>query len=191
MLEVTPKQGLAEGKNPEYLYLPASEHQIERTLLRVGIDTMSDARVRLDFDELPEKVAEALNLERLSGDGLSALNRMCQAISTMNEADMEKLNAVVLMAKTSGVVSICRLAENLDQFSFVPGVQTPEAYGRYMIRQSGKFQYDEDLEDCYDYRRYGEQRVRQESGQFNECGYVVYHGGVPLEELMRDRKSVV
>ena len=186
VLEVTPKQGLAEGKNPEHLYFPASEHQIERTLLRVGIDTMSDARVRLDFDELPEKVAEALNLERLSDDDLSALNRMCQVISTMNEADMEKLNAVVLMAKTSGVVSICRLAENLGQFSFVPGVQTPEAYGRYMIRQSGKFQYDEDLEDCYDYRRYGEQCVRQESGQFNECGYVVYHGGVPLEELMRD-----
>ena len=28
VLEITPKRGLAEGKNPEYLYLPASEHQI-------------------------------------------------------------------------------------------------------------------------------------------------------------------
>ena len=38
----------------------------------------------------------------------------------------------------------------------------------------------------YDYRLYGEQRVRQEDGQFNECGYVSYHGTLALEELMRE-----
>lgn len=32
VLEITQKLGLAEGKNLEYLYLPASKHQIERTL---------------------------------------------------------------------------------------------------------------------------------------------------------------
>ena len=186
MLEITPNRGLAEGKNPEYLYLPASEHQIERTLLRVGIDTMSDAQVRLGFDELPEKVAEALDLERLSGDDLPALNRMCRAIAPLNDADTEKLNAAVLTAETSGIISICRLAENLEQFSFVPGVQTPEEYGKYIIQNSGHFEYDENLEGFYDYRHYGEQRIQEEGGQFNECGYVAYQGAVPLEELMRD-----
>ena len=39
MLEVTPERGLAEGKNPEYLYFPYSEHQLERTLLRTGTDS--------------------------------------------------------------------------------------------------------------------------------------------------------
>ena len=135
VLEITPKQGLTEGNNPEYLYLPASEHQIERTLLRIGVTALYDARICLDFDELPEKVAEALDLDHLSGDGLPALNRMCRAIQPLKEADMEKLSAVVLMTETSGADSICRLAENLDQFDFVPGVQTPEEYGRYMIQQ--------------------------------------------------------
>ncbi len=65
-LEITPKQGLTEGNSPEYLYLPASEHQIERTLLRVGATALYDARICLDFDELPEKVAEALDLYHLS-----------------------------------------------------------------------------------------------------------------------------
>ena len=41
VLEITPEQGLPEGKNPEYLYLPTSERQIERTLLRVHVDTAS------------------------------------------------------------------------------------------------------------------------------------------------------
>ncbi len=185
VLKVAPKQGLAEEQNPEYLYLPAMARQMERTLLRVGITALPDAQVYLDFDELPEIVADALDLDSLSGDDLPALNRMCQAIAPMGDAELEKLNAVVLMTETSGAVSICRLAENLDQFDFVPGVHSPEEYGRYMIRQSGHFEYDENLEGFYDYRLYGEQRVEAEGGQFNQCGYVAYHGTIPLDELMR------
>jgi hypothetical protein len=184
VLEITPKRGLAEGKNPEYLYLPAAEHQIERILLRVGVTALHEAQVRLDFDELSEKISDALDPEHLSGDDIPALNRMCQAIEPLKEADMEKLNAVVLMAEAGDMMAVRQLAENLDQFDFVPGVQTPEEYGRYMIRESGHFDYDENLEGFYNYKQYGEQHIQQEGGQFNECGYVVYQGTVPLEELM-------
>lgn len=78
------------------------------------------------------------------------------------------------------------LAENLNQFNFVPGVQTPEEYGKHMIRESGLFDYDEELDGFYGYRRYGERRAQKEGGQFNECGYVAYQGTVLLEELLRD-----
>ena len=186
VLEITPKRGLVEGSNPEYLYLPASEHQIERTLLRVGVTTLHDAKMRIDWDELPEKVVNALELDHLSGSDLPALNRMCQAIEPLKEADMEKLNAVVLFAEAGDMMAVRQLAENLDLFDFVPGLQTPEEYGRHMIRESGHFDYDENLEGFYDYRRYGEQQLRQEGGQFNECGYVAYHGAMPLEELMME-----
>jgi len=182
-LEVTPKQGLAEGQNYEFLYFPATAHQMQRILLRVGITALSDAWVCLEFDELPDKVADAMDLKHLSGDDLHGLNRMCRAIAPMRDAELEKLNAVVLMTETSGAVSICQLAENLDQFDFVPDVHSPEEYGRYMIQNSGHFAYDGHLKDFYDYRLYGEQHIQQEGGQFNECGYVAYHGTVPLEEL--------
>jgi len=185
VLEVTPKRGLAEGDSPEYLYLPASERQIERTLLRVGITAAHNAQVRLDSDELPERAAKALDLDHLSGDDIPVLNRMCHAIQPPSEADMEKLNAVVLAAEPHDAGEVRELAENLDQFDFIPGIHTPEEYGRHMIRESGHFDYDENLEGFYDYRRYGEQHIRQEGGQFTECGYVVYQGAVPLEALMR------
>ncbi len=186
VLEVTPKCGLREGQNPEYLYLPAAAHQIERTLLRIGLNTISGAQIRLDFDELPEKVSEALDLECMSGDDLPALNRMCQAIVPLNDADIEKLNAVVLMAEPGDIMAVCELAENLELFDFIPGAHTPTEFGRYMIRESGHFEYDEELEGFYDYRLYGEQHIQQEGGQFNECGYVAYHGTMALEDLMRE-----
>ena len=94
--------------------------------------------------------------------------------------------ADVLIAEPGNMMAVQQLAENLDQFDFIPGIHTPEEYGKHMIRESGHFEYDENLEGFYDYRRYGEQRIRQEGGQFTECGYVVYHGEMPLEELMRD-----
>jgi hypothetical protein len=55
----------------------------------------------------------------------------------------------------------------------------------YHLQQSGHFEYDENLEGFYDYRSYGEQHIRQEGGQFNECGYVAYRGVMPLEEFMQ------
>ena len=189
MLEITPKHCLKEDQNPEYLYLPASEHQIERTLLRVGMTTPADAKMRLEFDELPEKMSAALNLEALSGDDLPDLNRLCRAIKTMTDTDVEKLSAVVQMACPQSVSEMCQLAENLDQFEFVPGVHTPEEYGRHMIQQSGHYEYDENLENFYDYRLYGESHVQAERGAFNECGYVAYLGTLPLDELMRDEPA--
>ena len=185
MLGIRPQYGAKEGENPECLYLPASEKQIERAMLRVGMDTLVDAATWVEFDELPERVEEALDLDQLSGDDIPALNRMCRAIAPMKDADIDKLNAVVYMTDATGITSICQLAENLDQFDFIPDIHTPEEYGRYMIQQSGHFEYDANLEGFYDYRLYGEQHVQAEGGVFNEYGYIAYHGTLTLDELIR------
>ena len=186
MLQITPKYHLKEGQNPEYLYLPASDKQIERAMLRAGIDGTTGAQMRLELDELPERVAKALDLENLSGDDLSNLNRMCRAIAPMKDADTEKLNAVVQATEAADTIAVCELAENLDQFDFIPGIQTPVEYGKYMIQQSGHFEYDANLEGFYNYQLYGEQRIRGEVGRFCDYGYVAYQGTLTLDELMRD-----
>lgn len=185
VLEVAPERGLSEGKNPEYFYLPVPEEQIERTLLRAGIHSLSSAKMRLVFDELPEKVAESLDLEHLAGGAFPALNQMCAAVEPLSDADAEKLCGAIMMAEAHGADEILRLAENLDQFDFTPGISTPEEYGRFLIQRSGQFQYDESLERYYDYAQYGLQRVREEQGQFNDFGYIAYRGVLTLEELVR------
>lgn len=164
--------------------LPMPDWQIQRVIERAGLENQS-IPLRIVMDELPEKVAEALDPESLSLDDISALNRMCRAIEPLKDADIEKLNAIVLTAKPGDITAVCYLAEHLDRFDFVPGVRTPEEYGKYMIQQSGHFEYDENLDGFYDYRRYGEQHIQEEGGQFNACGYVAYHGTLTLEELMR------
>ena len=44
----------------------------------------------------------------------------------LDSADRAKLEAVVLMAHPTEAGEIRQLAENLDQFNFVPGVESPE-----------------------------------------------------------------
>ena len=156
---------------------------------RAGIDGLSDAHMLLDYHDLPEKVAEALHLKFVRGSEIPELNRMCQAIEPLQRADREKLNAVVQLAEPQNAYEICQLVENLDQFDFVPKVHTPEEYGKYMIQQSGHFEFDENLADFYDYRRYGEQRVQQEGGGFTGRGYVSYHGTLTLDELVREEPA--
>ena len=169
----------AEG----YFCLPMPDRQMQRMIKRAGLENQSFP-MRIVMDGLPEKVAEALDLESLSLDDISALNRLCRAIEPLKDADIEKLNAIVLTAEPGDITAVCYLAEHLDRFDFIPDIHTPEEYGRYMIQKSGKFAYDEDLDDFYEYRLYGERCVREENGRFNECGYVAYRGILKIEELM-------
>ena len=63
------------------------------------------------------------------------------------------------MAKPECAGEIRELAKNLELFEFAPKVRTPAEYGRYMIQDSGHYEYDPNLEEFYDYERYGKLRM--------------------------------
>ena len=55
-----------------------------------------------------------------------------------------------------------------------------------MIQESGHFDYDPNLDEFYDYKKYALQRMEQQSGMFTDRGYISYHGTMSLEELMME-----
>ena len=61
--------------------------------------------------------------------------------------------------------------------------------GKYMIRQSGHFEYDENLDAFYDYEKYGTERMNAEDGMFTDRGYVAYKGFFRMEEVMSGSQS--
>lgn len=98
----------------------------------------------------------------MESECLEELNKLCQAIQQLSTDEIKKLGAVVEYARPETAAQVRQLAENLEQFDYAPGVQNVEEYGRYMIQKSGRFEYDENLCDYYDYARYGLERM--------ECG---------------------
>ena len=122
-------------------------------------------------------------------ENLSNLNELAAATDGLSKADMEKLGVVVMLAEPKSAAQIKNLAENLDLFDFAPGTHTPEEYGRYMIQQSGRFEYDENLDAFYDYEKYGTERMNEEDGMFTDRGYIAYKGYYNMEEVMNGSQS--
>ena len=175
--------GEDDPKKQEWVQLPTSQIKLERAMRRAGIASCSEMQMLVSDSRFPDEVNCTLDVEHGS---LFELNRLCQICSNFKEQDFVKLGAVCQMAKPECAANLLQLAENLDQFDFAPGVHTPEEYGRYMIQKSGHFEYDENLDEFYNYGDYGVQRMLQEDGVFVDRGYVSYHGTLTLDELMRD-----
>ena len=172
-----------DTKNITWLYLPAAKGQLERAMVRSGITDPADMRFRFSESMFPDEVDAALDFRY---ENIYELNDLALAVSKLSVEAQKKLGAVVEMAEPEYASQIRHLAANLEQFEFAPGAHTPAEYGRYMIQESGHFEYDENLEGFYDYEKFGLQRMEQESGMFTDRGYVSYHGTMSLEELMME-----
>ena len=166
-----------------WLFLPMSTKQMEHAMMRAGLVSFDDMRLRFVESNMPESVDAAINFEH---EGILELNEMSKAIKALPDADKAKLDAVAMYVQPQYAFQMKLLAENLELFDFIPGVQNAEEYGRYMIQESGRFEYDPNLEAFYDYAGYAEQRMKEQSGEFTLNGYVSYHGTMSIDELIME-----
>ena len=183
---VTSKAEPGDTEHITWLFLPMVQEEIDRALLRGGITDPADVRLRLEDSQLPNEVDVLLDMEY---ETLSDLNELAAATDGLSKADMEKLGAVVMLAEPKSAAQIKNLAESLDLFGFAPGAHTPQEYGKYMIQQSGRFEYDENLDDFYDYEKYGTERMNEEDGMFTDRGYIAYKGYISMEKVMKGGQS--
>ena len=175
-----------DTEHATWLFLPMEREELDRALLRGGITDPVDVRLRLEDSQFPNEVDVLLDMEC---ENLSDLNALAQAADSLSDSDMNKLGAVVMLAKPKSAAQIKNLAENLDLFDFAPGAHSPAEYGKYMIQQSGHFDYDENLDAFYDYEKYGAERMNAEDGMFTDRGYIAYKGFFRLEEVMSGSQS--
>ena len=184
--------GISSRAEPEntskitWLYLPCNQIQIERGMMRSGISDPDNMRIWYEDSQLPTEVENALEFKH---ESIYELNDLAAAIMKLAPVDRKKLEAAVKLAEPECASQILHLAENLDLFDFAPDAKTPEEYGKYMIQESGHFEYDENLEQYYDYAKYAEQRMAEEYGAFSDYGYIAYKGFISLEELMAGIQS--
>ena len=185
-IALTSKAEPEDTEHITWLHLPMEQEEIDRALLRGGITDPADVRLRLEDSQLPNEVDILLDMEY---ETLSDLNELAAATDGLSKADMEKLGAVVMLAKPKSAAQIKNLVENLDLFDLAPDAHTPEEYGKYMIRQSGHFDYDENLDAFYDYEKYGTERMNAEDGMFTDRGYIAYKGYTSMEKMMNGSQS--
>ena len=178
---VTAKSEPGDTARITWLYLPVAQEEIDRALQRAGITDPAYIRLRLEDSQLPDEVNVLLDMEH---ESLADLNSLAQAAGTISTDDIKKLGAAVTLAKPHNAEQVKNLAENLDLFDFAPDAHSPAEYGKYMIQQSGHYEFDENLDEFYDYEGYALQRMNDEDGMFTDRGYIAYKGCFSIEEIM-------
>ena len=181
MVAVTPKSEPENTAHITWLYLPMAQEEIGRALQRAGISDPADIRLRLEDTQLPNEVAALLDMQH---ESLADLNALAQATEVLSPDDIKKLGAVVTLAKPQNAEQVKNLVENLDLFDFAPDAHSPAEYGKYMIQQSGHYEFDENLDEFYDYEGYAQQHMNEEDGMFTDRGYIAYKGYFSIEEVM-------
>ena len=183
---VTSKAEPEDTEHITWLFLPMVQEEIDRALLRGGITDPSEIRLSLEDSWLPHEVLDLLDMDHVE---ISELNALVQALDEFSDMSIRKYAAAAVMARPHTTEQAKHLAENLDLFDFAPSASTPEEYGKYMIQQSGRFDYDENLDAFYNYEKYGTERMNAEDGMFTDQGYIAYKGYISMEEVMNGSQS--
>ena len=183
---VTSKAEPEDTEHITWLFFPMVQEEIDRALLRGGITDPSEIRLSLEDSWLPHEVLDLLDMDHVD---ISELNALVQVLDEFSDMSIRKYAAAAVMARPHTTEQAKHLAENLDLFDFAPSASTPEEYGKYMIQQSGRFEYDENLDAFYDYEKYGTERMNEEDGMFTDRGYIAYKGYISMEEVMNGSQS--
>ena len=109
------------------------------------------------------------------------LQRLFQTHSPMSELNQELLHESVRQITYADR----RVTILLKNHQTIPGVYTPESYGKHMIKEFRGSGLSLNLDGFCDYTGIGLQQMEQEQGAFTIRGYVTYHGALTLDELVQ------
>lgn len=172
-----------------YLKFPATTEEVQALLKRIGVDGVRYEEIFItDFQSDVLGLYDCLN----EYDNIDELNHIAHVLSELSESELEKFEAAIAYGEyTSSVKDLINLAQNLDCYDFIPGIEDEEDLGRYYIEELDALQVPEHLRNYIDYEAYGRDVSMEESSSFVPGGYVrresdiveVYYGreDIPAE----------
>ncbi|WFA09219.1 antirestriction protein ArdA [Tissierella sp. Yu-01] len=165
----------AKGAN-EFIYLPCSDVEIEKALMRLETPYLHDCEVTIDSHNFSDRIINIISEDTTSLIKIDTLNKLAEYYKEIGNHDIEYFEKLMDYVKPRTVEEIFALADSMYEFELFDGIHSVESYGRYMICDSGHFEYDSNLEDYIDFKRYGQEKMAHEFGAFSEKGYITYHG---------------
>ena len=165
----------SKGAN-EFIYLPCSDVEIEKALMRLETPYLHDCEVAIDSHNFSDRIINIISADATPLIKIDTLNKLAECYKEIGNHDIEYFEKLVDYVKPRTVEEIFALADSMYEFELFDGIHSVESYGRYMICDSGHFEYDSNLEEYIDFKRYGQEKMAHEFGAFSEKGYITYHG---------------
>ena len=171
----------------EFLQLPEPNSAITKAMKRLGVSDASECTIQCDYIN---SVTDSLTkyLDNCADRNIFDLNRLSAALILMSEDDENKfyraLDFVQHRMNIDTVGMLADIAQHNSDFVFGPGCDDEYDYGHYLIEDSGRYDYDENLADYYDYAGLGADTARMEHGLFICGDYVGIAEDSELNELL-------
>ncbi|SMB80057.1 Antirestriction protein (ArdA) [Desulfonispora thiosulfatigenes DSM 11270] len=165
----------AKGEN-EFIYLPCSDIEINKALMRLETASLYDCEVAVDSHNFPERILNIISDDVTPLIKIYALNNLANHFEQMGNKDIKYFEKLMGYVNPQTIDEILALTESMYEFEIYDGIKDAESYGRYIICESGHFEYDDNLEEYIDFKRYGGEKIANEVGAFSTNGYLVYHG---------------
>lgn len=160
----------------EFLYLPCSNSEIERALMRLEVDQLSQCDAFLESAYFPKFMIDIISKEKSITSNVDNLNELANRFKEMGRHDGSYFEKLMEYVKPRNFEELKVLIGSMYEFEIFDGILNAEQYGRYMICESGHFDYNENLEDYIDFEGYGQQKIKNEFGVFTDKGYITYYG---------------
>lgn len=160
----------------EYLYLPSSHAEVEKALRRLNIDDITQCNASIESDYFTDPMVELLTKGESIASSLDHLNEFAALLKDMGSNGPAYFEKLVEYTSPRNEIELKVLAEHYYEFELFDRIRDAEQYGRYMICDSGRFEYDSILEGYIDFKSYGQKRINYEGGVFTDKGYLIYHG---------------
>lgn len=146
-----------------------STHSIGGLLRLLGIEDVFNQECRVESIS-----SSCMAFDCLEGQvvNVGKLDRLATWVDSMTQAGQYTFFAALEVTGAEDIGQMEKVLDALNDFTLYPGVRNAEDYGKYMIRSSGKYGFDESLEFFYNYEAFGEFLMAHEDGRITQYGYL-------------------
>ena len=186
--------------NANYVYLPDTRMAFERAANKMGARDVSQCKCKIDYTEFNVKESQDLNSVEMQYDKLqSILENICEnegidklnmVVNKLVQSDDTKLTYIVPVieyAQDSSSDAIIKLIDNIDSFAVFGEVSNAYELGEAVINANPEYNIHIELEDYFDFEKYGEDIDMEWQGKYLDGDiYVAIKDYITLEEILRD-----
>ncbi len=155
----------------EYLFLPCEETELTKALERLKAPNLDVLKLSIYEYNIPEKIM-AIG----ESTDFYELNNFANILEKVGNSELEHLSKLVEFTNVDNVADLETLTKSMFEIEIHPNIRSHNILGYEEIAQSGRFEFDENLEDYIDFERYGKVKMEQEKGIFTDKGYISYQG---------------
>ncbi|MFV0516526.1 MAG: antirestriction protein ArdA [Aminipila sp.] len=171
----------------EYLYLPFEETELRKAMERLGVEDIKGCEVELDSEILTDEILMAITEGEATKDRLLNIAAFSKRFTEVGISEKSHFDVLVEHLHPKTEKDLNAILDNMYEFEIFQGICSAAEYGKYMICDSGHFEYDENLEEYIDFERYGNHKLKYENGAFLDDGYLLYHGyNMELRDMLEE-----